>query len=461
MNKVTRAACYCRVSTDKQVDKGLSLDDQKEELKKYCVSHDFTIVDFYVDGGVSGGKLNRPELNRMLKDVENNLIDIVLFTHIDRFGRSSKNYYLLENILEKHNVTWEAVCEHHDINSAAGNLSFSVIQAAAEFLRRQTAEKVANTFKAKKERGEPCNGSAVLGYMIKDKKMIPNPETVPIVQDMFNYYEKHGHLYNTNQMMRDKYFPNTNIETTSRRLRNPMYIGIYDRGGVLNENYCEPIISKEQFYKVQDILKKNTKKKPNKPRTYIFSKMLKCDECGNTFKGACTVYKKKDGVGGVSYFYNCHGAYFKRVCNKKISISEKSIETALLNTIEIRLKHSKIAIEIDDKNEKDEEKIKNEIVSIKKKMDKLKNLYLNDMILLEQYNNDFETFKNRLDELEELLIKKPKEDKSELEKLREIVESGVLENYQTFTREERRRLWLSIIDHIIVHDRDDYEPIFK
>lgn len=460
MNKITRAACYCRVSTDKQVDKGLSLDDQKAELKKYCIENNFTIVDFYIDGGVSGGKLNRPELNRMLEDVENDLIDIVLFTHIDRFGRSSKNYYLLENILEKHNVTWEAVCEHHDINSAAGNLSFSVIQAAAEFLRRQTAEKVTNTFRAKKERGEPCNGSAVLGYMIKDKRMIPNPKTVPIVQEMFDYYEKHGHLYNTNQMMRDKYYPNTNIETTGRRLRNPMYIGIYNRGGVLNENYCEPIITKEQFYRVQYILKKNTKKKINKEKTYIFSKMLKCGRCGYNFKGDNTRYKTKNG-NAITYYYNCYGTYFKKECNANFSINEKKIEQMLLNIIEEKLKRSKIEVIVDTNEDEDKDKIKNEILSINKKLDKLKNLYLNDMVLLDQYNNDFTAFKARLEELNEKLEQKPIKQETEREKLQKIVESGILNNYDTFTREERRRLWLSIIDHIVVYERDYIEPIFK
>ena len=111
--KKVRVACMVRVSHEEQVRDGLSIQTQIEHLKKYVEEHkEMVLVDFYIDEGVSADKMKkRVQFQRMLRDIQDNKIDLVIFTKLDRFYRSVQKYYAVMPIFEEHNVKWRAILE--------------------------------------------------------------------------------------------------------------------------------------------------------------------------------------------------------------------------------------------------------------------------------------------------------------------------------------------------------------
>ena len=100
-----RVALYSRVSTTEQAEHGLSIDAQKSTLDEWAKANDQIVVDHYTDLGVSARSpaSKRPELQRMLRDCEVGKIDLICFTKLDRFFRNIKEYYKVEDILERCN----------------------------------------------------------------------------------------------------------------------------------------------------------------------------------------------------------------------------------------------------------------------------------------------------------------------------------------------------------------------
>ena len=87
-NKIYNAALYCRLSKDdEQAGESVSIGTQKMILEKFCKEHDFRILDVYVDDGFSGLNFERPEFQRMLKDIEDGKINLVILKDLSRLGR--------------------------------------------------------------------------------------------------------------------------------------------------------------------------------------------------------------------------------------------------------------------------------------------------------------------------------------------------------------------------------------
>ena len=113
MEKIKRVACYCRVSTDEQAKHGYSIRAQKDRLEAYVKNNnDMILVDFYIDDGVSAVKVGkRVEMQRLLSDVKEHKVDMILFTKLDRWGRSVGIYYQIQSVLDEYGVIWKAIDE--------------------------------------------------------------------------------------------------------------------------------------------------------------------------------------------------------------------------------------------------------------------------------------------------------------------------------------------------------------
>lgn len=132
MDKIKRVALYIRVSTEEQVLHGDSIRTQTEALEQYSKDNNFIIVDKYIDEGYSATNLKRPNLKRMIEDVKNNKIDLVMITKIDRLSRGVKNYYKIMETLEKHKCDWKTILEDYDSSTAAGRLHINIMLSVAE-----------------------------------------------------------------------------------------------------------------------------------------------------------------------------------------------------------------------------------------------------------------------------------------------------------------------------------------
>ena len=120
MEKKIRCAIYDRVSHELQVERGHSLEAQKELLTQYAVSQGYEIVGYYEDEGISARKKmgDRKELLRLLEDVKKDKVDIILVTKLDRWFRSVKDYHNTQAILDNHNCSWRTILEDYDSSTA-------------------------------------------------------------------------------------------------------------------------------------------------------------------------------------------------------------------------------------------------------------------------------------------------------------------------------------------------------
>lgn len=432
-----RAALYIRVSTEEQARHGLSLTDQKNDLEIYAKDNGYTIVGEYEDAGISARKSykKRPALLRLLDDCKAGKIDTVLFIKLDRWFRNVANYYAVQEILDKYNVTWKATQEDYETQTASGRFKVNIMLSVAQDEADRTSERIKFVFDGKRERREPITGHPPAGYKIVNKKIVKDKKSENMIDDFFRKFLQTGSVSETQKYISDTYGTLIDYQVASKILRSTAYYGFWH--GV--DGMCEPYITKEQYNQIQDMRKK-TVRKTKENRVYLFSGIILCGECGNRMVG-----RTNNRSGTVNYC--CPKYHEKRGCENNIFISEKKIEKYLLDTIAIELQKRKSEIQklMLDSNSKN---VKNQIASIKKKLSKLKDLYLNDLITLEEYKIDQATMNAQIEELEKT-ISAPKTDN--LEKIEEVLTEDWKEAYENISRDSKRNAWRIIIKQIKIN----------
>ncbi len=120
-SKNLRAVGYLRVSTDEQASEGVSLDNQEAKIRAYAESQGWNLQEIYRELGYSGKIIDRPQLKRMIADIEAGTVDVVLVYKVDRLTRKQKDlWYLLEDVFEPHSTAFKAVIEPFDTTTAQG-----------------------------------------------------------------------------------------------------------------------------------------------------------------------------------------------------------------------------------------------------------------------------------------------------------------------------------------------------
>ena len=185
--KTVRVAAYARVSSDKDAAFH-SLEAQQAYYEEYIKLHsNWTLVDIYSDNGISGTIINRPEFQRMLEDCRNGKIDLVVTKSITRFARNT--VILLETIRELKTLDIDVFFQKENMHSISpdGELMLTLLAMYAEEEARSASENQKWRIRKKFENGEPWVGD-MLGYRLKDGKMIVVPEEAEIVKMIFNDY---------------------------------------------------------------------------------------------------------------------------------------------------------------------------------------------------------------------------------------------------------------------------------
>ena len=142
-NTALRVALYIRVSGKEQAIKGLSLEAQREDLEAYAREHGWIIAGVYTDAAKTARKRlgKRTNFLRMLEDVKLGKIDLILFTRLDRWFRSVRDYYKVMDVLEAHGCGWLTTQEQYDTTTAGGrlyiNLRLSIAQNEADLWARR------------------------------------------------------------------------------------------------------------------------------------------------------------------------------------------------------------------------------------------------------------------------------------------------------------------------------------
>lgn len=435
-----RVALYMRVSSTKQVKEGDSIPAQRDALTKYAKDKGYSIAGEYLDDGVSGTRADRDELSRLLEDVKAGKIDIILCTKLDRLYRNIKHYLNMMEILDKHNVGWTAIWEPiYDTTTPQGRLIVNQMMSIAQFEAENTGQRIRQVQAYKLNQKEVISGATTAGYRIENKHLVPD-ENAEYVKAAFEMYSACG---NINEVMREygkKYGMPGTKPAFRRMLMSPLYKGEHYTG---IKDYCPAIVSAELWDDVQRKLKINIKK--NQKETYIFSGLLICAECGRRM-GGNTRRRQRGNCYTVTHDYRCTGYYArmpKQCINQKVA-TEKVIERELITRIKPMIQDRVLQYEIEEKEE-GRNRTAEQITAISRKLDRLKTLYIDDLIDLDTYKADRAALMGRLEDLQRRAAQSHTGD---LDGLKRLLKPDVWELYEDFTPEEKRRFWRGILEKI-------------
>ena len=162
-----KAVAYVRVSTEKQVDHGVSLDAQIEKARAMATLQGAELVDIIVDGGASAKSLDRPGMKALLSLVDSRKINTVIVCKLDRLTRSVKDLAELLERFNRRGVSLVSVAESLDTATAAGRLVINMLISVSQWEREAIGERTRCAMQFKKRNGE-CVGNIQYGFRIAD-----------------------------------------------------------------------------------------------------------------------------------------------------------------------------------------------------------------------------------------------------------------------------------------------------
>lgn len=188
-----RCAIYTRKSTEEGLEQDFnSLDAQREACAAYITSQKaegwIAVANRYDDGGYSGGTLERPGLQQLLKDIERGAVDVVVVYKIDRLSRSLLDFARLVEVFDRKGVTFVSVTQSFNTTTSMGRLTLNVLLSFAQFEREVTGERIRDKFAASKRKGIWMGGNPPLGYDVSNRKLVVNTAEVETVRLIFQRY---------------------------------------------------------------------------------------------------------------------------------------------------------------------------------------------------------------------------------------------------------------------------------
>lgn len=443
-----RVALYARVSTEEQVREGISIEAQVAALRAWAESEGHTISGEYVDEGVSARKspAKRPELQRLLNDLVEKKIALVAFCKLDRWTRNVKGYYQVQDVLDCHKVAWIAIQEDYETITASGRFKVNIMLSVAENEADRTSERIKAVQGYKVEKGEAISGKVPMGYTIKDKRLVHDPEKSDAARDFFRHYMEHGSMHLTAKYMYSEYGIPIDYHMVRRMLTNTIYKGEY-RG---NPNYCEPLVSPDDFDAVQKMLKSRSIRMNPTGRVYVFTGLLRCSCCGRSM--AAMFRKRASGL--TDTYYRCNQAIQYHRCVHHKMIQESVLERWLLENIGVEADKRRESYEYEVKRKQKKKKPVDK-AAVSRKLEKLKDLYLDDLIDKAQYKADREKL---LADLAEAEAEPSGVDYGEIARM---FSTEIPELYRAMPEQQRRDLWRSVIKEISLDENNTPLIIFR
>lgn len=174
-NARPRLVGYCRVSSRAQADDGLSLDSQQKKLRLYCKLSDALLVGVESDPARSGGRFDRPGLQRALDRLGGDA-DGILVVKLDRLTRSIVDLGMMLRTYFGPKLPYRlvSVVENIDTQTAGGRLVANMLMAVAEWEREAASERTSAVKADQRERGEFLGGEPPYGYRVQDGKLVPD-----------------------------------------------------------------------------------------------------------------------------------------------------------------------------------------------------------------------------------------------------------------------------------------------
>ena len=503
-------AKYIRLSKEdlnRGKDDSNSVTNQKKLLDDYYRQHldEFESAETYVDDGCTGTDTNRADFQRLLADIYAKKVNCVIVKDLSRLSRNYTDAgSLIENLFVQMNVRFISLAE--GVDSYLNPDSVMNDQYCY-----QTSKKIRQVFDYKKRNGEFIGSYAPYGY-IKDPNdkhaLLVDHEAAEVVKQIFsmclsgmtvraivNHLNDHGvmcpSVYKQSQGLKYK-CPNGQTQpmwstiTISNMLKNPVYVGdmaqgrnrvksykihkieaVPEKDWIVVPNTHEPIIDREAFEKVKQLLKRDTRTSPKQKQLYLFSGFLRCADCGRAMS---RIASKELYV-----YYQC-GTYkslSKKACTMH-SIKSTRLEAAVLYAIRqqvhLAVSYSAIVSKINLAPLKKSQSIRlNELITAKEK--ELTKIMRYKQALYQDWkdghitHNDYRHMSEDYEQQNEAIgtvIANLKKERDELENGIDT-ENPFLATFRKYENIDKltREILIELVDHIKVYEGGDISIRFK
>lgn len=492
--------CYVRVSTISQDIDKFSINGQITQIKEYCQFHGYEVFDIYADRGVSGKTMNRPELQRMLKDAKEGKLDCVMIYKTSRLARNTSDLLTIVEGLHKQNVEFFSLSENMKFDSNSGKLLLQILASFSEFERNNIAE---GAFMGQLRRSQEgyYQGNLPLAYdKIPDSKheLMINQHEANIVKYIFESYAKgHGYRKIANALNHKGYVTKKgnpfSISAVTYILSNPFYIGKIQfakykdwndkrRKGlndkpVIAEGKHTPIISQDLWDKVQ-ARKKQVSKKPqvHGKGTNLLTGIIFCEKCGAAYAASNTTNTLKDGTKKRIRYYSCSNFRNKgsKVCSAnsvRADVIEKYVMDQILEIVKSDKVLKQVVERVNQENQVDVAALNHDIAYKQQQFDeintKLKNLIQTiednpDLAstlkpTIHQYETQLNDITNQMNQLKQQQNQeKPSYDTKQIAALLQ----QIFQNVESMDKAQLKALYLTVIDRIDIRKDGNHKKQF-
>jgi site-specific DNA recombinase len=272
--KVRRCAVYTRKSSEEGLDQSFnSLDAQREACEAYIKSQAHEgwklVKTAYDDGGFSGGSMDRPALQRLLADLGQGLVDIIVVYKIDRLTRSLADFARIVETLDRQGASFVSITQQFNTTTSMGRLTLNVLLSFAQFEREVTGERIRDKIAASKRRGMWMGGNLPLGYDVRDRELVVNEAEAVTIRYLFQRYAELGTVSALMSETRQREIVSKLWTSSTGKtrggaaysrgalyylLRNPIYVGRIAHRGATYTGRHPPIVPQDLWDRVQGML---------------------------------------------------------------------------------------------------------------------------------------------------------------------------------------------------------------
>jgi site-specific DNA recombinase len=277
-SSVQRCAVYTRKSSEEGLEQDFnSLQAQREACEAFVKSQSGEgwrlVKTLYDDGGISGGTMERPALKRLLSDIDEGRIDVVVVYKVDRLTRSLADFAKMVEIFDAHDVSFVSITQQFNTTTSMGRLTLNVLLSFAQFEREVTGERIRDKIAASKKKGMWMGGVCSLGYDIRDRRLVVNQEESKLVRHVYELYLELGSVRLLKlDLDRRGVVSKVRVSKSGARsggrsfsrgalyelLANPIYIGEIRHKKVRHPGQHEAIVDRETWEEVQKRLRDQT-----------------------------------------------------------------------------------------------------------------------------------------------------------------------------------------------------------
>jgi site-specific DNA recombinase len=455
-----KVGIYVRVSTEEQAKEGFSIAAQLNKLRSYCSFEEMKIEHEYIEEGWSGKNMERPQLKRLIKDIEKDKINTVVVVKLDRLTRSVRDLNALIELFDTRNIQFHSTSEKIDTTTATGRFFVNLMGSIAQLERETIIERVKDGMAQMVREGKSPGSIIPYGYKVVDTKYYIIEEEAKIIRDMYDWFVKGMSVNAIAKKLTDNHIKtptgktNWNRGTVRKILSNDHYIGRLTWGTTINEDSHEAILDEITFHKSLKLINIRKESQPSEFwGKYPFSGVLRCGKCGARMSGKLNHNKSKYSV----VYYRCANAPIGE-CDAK-TIREDTFEKIFLKFLTFYVNNEKeLALLLEStppekENKVDRKLIEQDLRSIKKQISNLYSLFakgtLNPDTIEKQIIPLEETEKHLMSQLEEIEEELPK---LTLDEFKDKAKNITL-NFEHSSTDKKKEMIHDLFHKITINDK--------